>query len=96
MSAAGFLLFGASGLLIILQIAARLIFPSLAPKGTTTMLTAILFFGSLNLFAISLVGEYLAKIFEEVKRRPHFIRRSVITQGEVRFAAMDQPPKTEL
>jgi dolichol-phosphate mannosyltransferase len=50
----------------------------------------------LNLFAISLVGEYLAKIFEEVKRRPHFIRRSVIAQGEVRFAAMDQPPRTEL
>jgi len=96
LTAAGFILVGASALLILLQAAARLMFPRVAPKGATTVLIAILFFGSLNLFAISLVGEYLAKIFEEVKRRPHFIRRSVITQGEVRFAAMDQPPKVEL
>jgi hypothetical protein len=96
LTASGFILVGASALLIVLQTAARLMFPRVAPKGATTVLIAILFFGSLNLFAISLVGEYLAKIFEEVKRRPHFIRRSVITQGEVRFAAMDQPPKVEL
>jgi nucleoside-diphosphate-sugar epimerase/glycosyltransferase involved in cell wall biosynthesis len=96
LSAAGFVLLGGTGLLMLLQIAARLMFPSLSPKGVTTVLIAILFFGSLNLFAVSLVGEYLAKIFEEVKRRPHFIRRSVITRGEVRFASMDQPPGVEL
>jgi nucleoside-diphosphate-sugar epimerase/glycosyltransferase involved in cell wall biosynthesis len=93
LSASGFILLGCTAFLMILQIAARLLFPRLSPKGVTTVLIAILFFGSLNLFAISLVGEYLAKIFEEVKRRPHFIRRSVITQGEVRFATMDQPPE---
>ena len=47
----------------------------------------VLFFGSVNLFAISLVGEYIAKIFEEVKRRPHFLRRSIVRDGEVRDAA---------
>ena len=46
----------------------------------------ILFFGSVNLFAISLVGEYIAKIFEEVKQRPHFLRRSIVRDGEVRDA----------
>jgi len=96
LSASGFILLMGAGLLMLLQIVSRLLFPQLSPKGITTVLIAILFFGSLNLFAISLVGEYLAKIFEEVKRRPHFIRRSVIAQGEVRFAAMDQPPRTEL
>jgi dolichol-phosphate mannosyltransferase len=96
LSASGFLLLMGAGLLMLLQIVSRLLFPQLSPKGITTVLIAVLFFGSLNLFAISLVGEYLAKIFEEVKRRPHFIRRSVIAQGEVRFAAMDQPPRTEL
>jgi dolichol-phosphate mannosyltransferase len=96
LSASGFILLLGAGLLMLLQIATRLLFPQLSPKGITTVLIAILFFGSLNLFAISLVGEYLAKIFEEVKRRPHFIRRSVITRGEVRFATMDQPPRTEL
>jgi hypothetical protein len=43
---------------------------------------------------LSVLGEYLAKVFEEVKRRPHFIRRSVIRDGEVRRAAdiYEQPP----
>ena len=36
-----------------------------------------------------MLGEYLAKIFEEVKRRPHFIRRSMIRDGEVRLAIED-------
>ena len=31
-------------------------------------------FGSLNLFAIGLLGEYLARVFEEVKRRPLYVR----------------------
>ena len=96
LSAAGFMLLLGAGLLMFLQIVSRLLFPTLAPKGITTVLIAILFFGSLNLFAVSLVGEYLAKIFEEVKRRPHFIRRSVIARGEVRFAAMGEAPRVEL
>ena len=96
LSASGFILLGATAFLMLLQIAARLMFPALAPKGITTVLIAILFFGSLNLFAISVVGEYLAKIFEEVKRRPHFIRRSMIARGEVRLAAMNEPPRAEL
>jgi len=81
---------------MLLQIVARLLFPHTAPKGATTLLISILFFGSLNLFAISLAGEYLAKIFEEVKRRPHFIRRSIIERGEIRFATIDQTPTANL
>ncbi len=74
-------------LLGIFQIGCRLIAPELVPPGLTTVLSLILLFGSLNLFAISLVGEYVAKIFEEAKQRPLFIRRSVIKDGEIRPAA---------
>ena len=74
-------------LLGVLQVMLRLLFPNLAPSGITTLLLAILFFGSINLFAVGLVGEYIAKIFEEVKQRPHFIRRSIIRDGEVRPAS---------
>jgi dolichol-phosphate mannosyltransferase len=73
--------------LIVAQILTRLLFPGLTPKGVTTVLLSILFFGSINLFALSLIGEYIAKIFEEVKQRPHFIRRSIIKDGEVRAAS---------
>ncbi len=68
------------------QVILHLLFPHLAPRGVTTLILCILFFGSLNLFAVGIVGEYIAKIFEEVKQRPHFIRRSIIQDGEARTA----------
>lgn len=89
LSACGVGLFAITVLLMLLQVMSRLLFPGLAPRGVTTLLIAVLFFGSLNLLALSVVGEYLAKIFEEVKRRPHFIRRSIIREGEVRLAALE-------
>ncbi|MGA2714054.1 MAG: NAD-dependent epimerase/dehydratase family protein [Bryobacteraceae bacterium] len=88
LSVSGTLLFCLTLLLMALQIVLRLLFPAIAPRGVTTLLLSILFFGSINLLAISLAGEYIAKIFEEVKRRPHFIRRSIIRDGEVRPAAL--------
>ncbi len=69
------------------QVLTRLLFPELTPRGMTTLLLSIGFFGSVNLFALGLIGEYIAKIFEEVKQRPHFIRRSIIKDGEVRTAS---------
>ena len=90
MTFAGVALLGLSGILALLQIAGRLLFPDLVPPGFTTTLVLILFFGSLNFFGISVLGEYLAKVFEEVKQRPHFIRRSEIRDGEVRSAFEDR------
>jgi polyisoprenyl-phosphate glycosyltransferase len=81
------LLFVASVALGGLQLVLRLLFPESAPKGVTTVLLMTLFFGSINLLGIATVGEYVAKILEESKRRPHFIRRAIISGGEVRSAA---------
>ncbi len=87
LSAFGVLLLVLSASIALFEIGAKLLFPDIAPKGVTTTLVAIIFFGGINLFSISLIGEYIAKIFEEVKARPHFIRRSIIRDGEVRNAA---------
>jgi dolichol-phosphate mannosyltransferase len=95
LSTAALILLGITGVLMCVQLLARLLFPQLAPRGITTLLMAVLFFGSLNLLAISIVGEYVAKIFEEVKRRPHFIRRSIIKDGEIRFATMNREHDAE-
>lgn len=83
----GSVLFLITLLLSTLQILSKLLFPELAPRGITTVLLCILFFGSVNLLGIAILGEYIAKIFEEVKQRPHFIRRSIIKDGEVRAAS---------
>ena len=83
----GTLLFLLSGLLGAGHIASRLLFPGLAPRGATTIILFIIFFGSVNLLGIAIVGEYIAKILEETKRRPHFIRKTIIRRGEARSAA---------
>jgi dolichol-phosphate mannosyltransferase len=49
--------------------------------GTSAIVVAVAFFGSLNLLAVSLVGEYLIRVFEEAKRRPKFIRRAMWHHG---------------
>lgn len=60
----------------------KIFFPEIAPKGATTLLISILIFGSLNLFAIGVVGEYVAKIMLEVKGRPRLIRSALIRNGK--------------
>lgn len=61
---------------IIAQIIAYFAFRNI-PHGITTIIVLVLFFGGLNMLAISVLGEYQAKIFEEVKRRPKFIRKNI-------------------
>jgi dolichol-phosphate mannosyltransferase len=91
----GTFLFFFSILLAAFQVSLRLLYPELAPRGITTVLLAILFFGSLNLFALAILGEYLAKVFEEVKRRPHFVRRTILRNGEARASAPEMPDQRE-
>lgn len=90
LSVSALFLFALSVVLMLAEVVMKIVSPSLAPKGFATVLLLVLFFGSLNLLAIGVVGEYLAKIFEEVKQRPHFIRRSVIRDGEVRVTSQSQ------
>ena len=86
---AGVMLVGITGLLAVLQVVARIFFPAAAPRGFTTVVLLIMMFGSFTIFAISLIGEYIAKIFEEVKARPPYIRRHLVRGGEVRAAVDD-------
>lgn len=84
LTASGVVLFLLSLLLAGLAALLRLLVPDIAPRGATTLLISSLFFGSINLFAVGLVGEYVAKILEEVKARPRLIRSGLIRHGEVR------------
>lgn len=52
-----------------------------AAHGLATLVVLVLFFGSLNLLAIALVGEYLIRVFGEAKRRPRFIRKALRHRG---------------
>jgi dolichol-phosphate mannosyltransferase len=51
----------------------RLIGAEIAQTGFTTLVTLILFLGGIQLMAVGLLGEYLGRIYDEVKRRPLYI-----------------------
>lgn len=51
--------------------------------GVFLVIAAVAFFGSLNLLAVALVGQYVIKIVEETKRRPRFIRKAIVHRGEI-------------
>jgi dolichol-phosphate mannosyltransferase len=59
------------------------------PLGTSAVLVAVAFFGSLNLLAMTILGEYLIKIFEETKHRPKFIRKA-IRYADQHFATAEE------
>jgi polyisoprenyl-phosphate glycosyltransferase len=82
LTTAGIAAFGLSVLAAIVVAVLRVLVPDIAPRGITTLLITTLIFGSLNLFAIGLVGEYVAKIMTEVKRRPRLIRSAMIRDGK--------------
>jgi polyisoprenyl-phosphate glycosyltransferase len=63
---------------IIIQIVLWYLLPN-TPHGITTLLVVVLFMGSIQMLGLSILGEYIGKIFEEVKQRPQFIVKSVIT-----------------
>ena len=44
-------------------------------QGFTTLATVILFFAGVNLISVGVLGEYIGRIFGEVKQRPVFIVR---------------------
>jgi dolichol-phosphate mannosyltransferase len=61
---------------VVYQVVGALLHPE-AHLGVSAVMTTIAFFGSLNLLAVALLGEYLIKVVEEAKRRPKFIRKAV-------------------
>ncbi len=56
----------------------RLLGIEIAQTGFTTLVTLLLFVGGVQLVGIGILGEYLGRVYDEVKRRPNYIvkRRS--------------------
>jgi dolichol-phosphate mannosyltransferase len=60
------------------QLVLRIVDPSLAPKGFTSLLLVIFFLGGIQLLCLAIIGAYLAHIYEEVKRRPPYVVESIV------------------
>jgi len=49
-----------------------------APQGFTALILAITFLFGVNLFFLGIIGEYVGRVYEEAKGRPHYVVREMV------------------
>lgn len=67
----GFALAGLGALLVVVFIAQRFLWNAM-PQGWSSIVVTALILGGVQLIAIGIIGEYVGRIFLEVRRRPQF------------------------
>ena len=72
LAAAGFSLLAVVGAIVI-KLAT-----SYAPQGWTSLMIVVTFLGGVQLIFIGVLGEYICRIYEEVKNRPLYLIREKI------------------
>jgi dolichol-phosphate mannosyltransferase len=89
MSVGGFFLAGLSFLLGAWYVVQKIIGIDLTPGLSTTVLV-VSFFAGLQLLGLGLIGEYVGRIYDEVKRRPMFI-----VDRKVNFPSVDMDRRSK-
>lgn len=102
----GFVIFVLSMALSLFYLIYYLVHPPSDARGITTIVLLVLGLGGMQLFSLSILGDYLGKVLEETKGRPRYIRarvfkgQSIITResemsdfiGEVRQTLRERSP----
>lgn len=66
-------IFSAFAFILIIVLFVLKFFVNLGIVGWTSTISTILFIGGIQLITLGIIGEYLARIYDEVKRRPEYI-----------------------
>jgi dolichol-phosphate mannosyltransferase len=74
---------------LVAQVALGLLGPDAAPTGLTTLVSLVLFLGGVQLLSLSVLGSYIAHIYDEVKRRPPYVVDQVLNPPLRQRAAQD-------
>jgi len=74
----GFTIAGLSALAALIVVLARLFMGATPFYGQATTLVAVLFLGGVQLITLGIIGEYLGRIYDEVKARPLYLVREAI------------------
>jgi glycosyltransferase involved in cell wall biosynthesis len=62
-----------------------------AVSGFATIVLALLIIGSFIMISLGIIGEYIAKIYEEVKRRPHYLVSEMVNVDSTHDAPQSAP-----
>jgi dolichol-phosphate mannosyltransferase len=57
------------------------------PQGWTSLLLVVLLLGGVQLLSLGLIGQYVARIFEEAKQRPLYLVAEVYESPTVEVTA---------
>jgi dolichol-phosphate mannosyltransferase len=77
----GWLAFVTTGLALLaalVEVVLKIVDPGAAPKGYTTLVVVILFVGGVQMICFSVIGSYMAHMYEEIKARPPYILDRVL------------------
>lgn len=81
-----------SSLLYILVVVIKKVFFGGVPEGFTTLFLAIVLFSGVQLISIGIIGEYVLRIFFQVKKRPLFVVKEIIKAKKEVFVASIHSP----
>jgi glycosyltransferase involved in cell wall biosynthesis len=74
----GFILSIVSAIAIFVVIALKILNPDLYPGGVPTLTILVLFLGGIQLAGLGVLGEYIGRVYDEVRHRPLYIIESAI------------------
>jgi polyisoprenyl-phosphate glycosyltransferase len=61
-----------------------------SPQGFTALIVVITFLSGVNLFFLGIIGEYVGRVYEETKARPHYVVRKIVARGSTRREAQTE------
>ncbi len=79
----GAIMFAVSLIMGLFYLGSALLYPPANAKGIPTVIILILGLGGIQLLSLSILGDYLGKVLEEVKNRPRYIRSRVMKGNEI-------------
>ena len=86
----GALSIGLSGLLMAYALGYKLFSAVTIPAWTSQVITTS-FFGGINIFGIGILGEYIARIYDEMKKRPVYVVERLVPAESASAAAQPGP-----
>ena len=93
----GFLFAGLAFLAIPLTVVAR--YADIFVPGISSTIVIVLLLGGIQLISIGIIGEYIGRIYDEVKRRPTYLvreRRNVAQDAPMPSGEAAQDPATRV